>query len=348
MIQAYGENDSSSLPPSIRRTLEERRGYHHRFYCTFIVTAFVLLLVLIAVVWSLRNEAVGVQVFLGVLYFIFFGIPAYFIFYHRKRRRVLDECLRKNAWSMISGTLDGIQRLKGKRVRYVIDGRPIEGTLAFLGFRAFQNTRIVEVVAWSRLPIQLYLLPGKLIAGAVYPGSDVAEPLRRPVSTEDWQMITNNLSGTLKLYAGASLVISLLLTATCWFIEWKLDWGWEYLGELLVVFNGALLLLMAGHALISWPEIRAWLNRHERGVCVEIYRGTATEWYLTATRYGGNNTITSVFDGWVRLCGGLHHIQHDIAAADRGLLEPLQAPINVEYLVYRGRLSFLRSHQARM
>ncbi|MFC3196440.1 hypothetical protein ACFOET_02315 [Parapedobacter deserti] len=348
MIQAYGENASSSLPSAIRRTLEERRGYHHRFYCTFIVTAFVLLLVLIAVVWSLRNEAVGVQVFLGVLYFIFFGIPAYFIFYHRKQRRVLDECLRKNAWSMISGTLDGIQRLKGKRVRYVIDGHPIEGTLAFLGFRAFQNTRIVEVISQGRLPIQLYLLPGGLIAGGVYPGSDVTEPIRRPVSSEDWEVIANNLSGTLKLYAGVSLVISLLLTATCWFIEWKLGWGWEYLGELLAVFNGALLLLMAGHALVSWPEIRAWLNRHDRGVYVEIYRGTATEWYLTATRYRGNNTITSVFDGWVRLCGGLHHIQHDIAAADRGLLEPLQTPINVEYLVYRGRLSFLRSHQARM
>lgn len=352
-MMQHNKNAFADLPTSIRRTLEERRGYHHRFYCTFVAVTAAFFLVFIAIVWSLwngvlRDEEAGLQVLLVILYLIFFGIPAYFVFYQRKRRQVLDDCLRNHGFSVISGRVDGIQRLKGKRVRYVIDGRPVEGTLVFMGFKAFQNTRIVEVVSWSRLPIQLYLLSGGLIAGAVYPGSDVVEPVRRPVNTEDWEVIANNLSGTLKLYAGVSLVVSLLLTATCWFIEWKLDWGWEYLGEMLIVFNGALLLLMAGHALISWPEIRAWLNRHDPGTYIEIYRGTATEWYLTATRYRGNSTVTSVFDGWVRLCGGLHHIQHDIAAADRDLLEPLQAPINVEYLVYRGRLTFLRSHQARM
>lgn len=348
MIQAYGENASSSLPLAIRRILEERRGYHHRFYATFVAVTAVFFLVFIAIVWSLRNgglrdEEAGLQVLLVLLYMVFFGIPAYFVFYHRKRRRVLDDCLSNQGFSLISGRLDGIQRLKGKRVRYVIDGRPIEGTLAFLGFRAFQNTRIVEVISRGRLPIQLYLLPGGLIAGAVYPGSDVTEPIRRPVSSEDWEVIGGSLSGMLKLYAGICLFVSLLLVGICWFIEWQVGGGWEYLGEMLVVFNGAVLLLMLGHALVSWPEIRAWLNKHNPDTYVEIYRGTATEWYLTVTRYRGNNAVTSVFDGWVRLCGGLHHIQHDIAAADRGLLDPLQTPVHVEYLVYKGRLTFLRS-----
>lgn len=336
------------LPKSIRRTLDERRGYHHRFFVMLIVVSALFFFVFVAIFWSLlsgdlKREEIGVQAFLVTLYSIFFAVPMYFVFYHRKRRQVLDDCLKNQVFSVVNGTLDGIQRLHWKRVRYVIDGRPIEGNLTFLGFKAFQNTRIVEVVSWGQLPIQLYLLPSGLIAGAVYPGSDTTEPVNRLVNTDDLRVIAQGLSGKLNLYAIVSLTISLLVVCTCWFIEWKLGWGWEHLGGMLAAFNGVLLLLMATHALVSWPEIRAWLNRHDPSMYIETYQGTATEWYLTSTRYGGNSTATSIFDGWVRLSGGLHHIQHDISATDRGLLEPLQIPVKVEYLVHKGRLIFLSS-----
>ncbi|MGS2760962.1 hypothetical protein [Sinomicrobium sp. M5D2P9] len=150
------------LPPLIRTTLEERIAYHKRFMLTCIIAADALFLGLVLVIRSLRNEAVGIQFFLVMIWFIFLAIPGYFIFYHRKRRRLLDDRIKLGRVSVVSGTLDGTRRLGGKRVRYTIDGHYINGTLVFPGFTAFQNTWVVDVITIADQPVELYLLPGEL------------------------------------------------------------------------------------------------------------------------------------------------------------------------------------------
>ncbi len=332
----------NNLPPLIRTTLEERRDYHQRFLHTFNVSTAALLLVLVFMIWTLWNEEANVWFFVGVVWFSLLGIFGYLIFYHRTRRRVLDRCLNHGGFSVVNGTLNGIQRLGWKRVRYTIDGCPIDGTLVFPGYTAFFNTSVVDVIATSGQPVNLYLLPGGLIAGVVYPKLDNGT-LRKPVTSADWQVIAQRQRERVKGFGISSLCFSLLLVGIAWFIEWQVGSGWESLGCMLVLCNGINLLLLGVQVAVHGHELRALMNRHDVSVYVQVFHGIAAEWCLTGTRYNGKTYGPQEFDGWIRLSGGLHRIQDDLTPADRGFLDPLRASVQVEYLVYRGRLIFLRS-----
>lgn len=343
MIHIDPINTSSKLPPLIYTTLEERSGYHQRFFYIFIVATSVFLMVFPIVIWELRNEEIGLQLFLDLLWLVFPGICGYLIFHHRKRKEVLDDCLRHGEFSIIRGTLDGIQRLRWKRVRYIIDGRAIDGTLVFSGFTAFQNTRVIDVVTTYGHAVQLYLLPNGLIAGAIYPELD-SNWTSRPVTSKDWQFIAQLQRGGVKLFAWSALFMSLLVVGICWFLERETGGGWEIMAEMLLIFNGVNLLLTAVQLLINWTQLRALTDKYHPSVQVRVYQGLSAEWYLTGTRYGRPSSPTT-FHGWIRLSGALHQIQFDDSfSPNSDFLEPLKKQMKLEYLVYKGRLVFLRSN----
>lgn len=333
-------NTSEALPPLIRIILTERRGYHHRFFYLLIVLTGLLLAMLYGM-WVDLNQEPG-----GLLIIIIVGCPllflsAYLAANQRKQIGRLDHCLHHDQFTVVRGTLDGIIRLRYKRVRYIISGQEIEGTLVFPGFAAFQNTRVIDVITTYGQKAELYLLSGGLIAGVTYPELD-NEQTNRPATAKDWQAISKSLWGEIKLYGYAALSMSVILIGVCWFIEYRLGTGWESVGMLLVVFNSVLLLLVMLHLLVRWTEIRALLNKNHRSVHIRVYHGTSPEWYLIGTRHGGTNPGSSAFNGYVRLGGGLHRIQQNIIPAERDLLKPLWTPIHIEYLVYKERLIFLR------
>ena len=325
----------------MRTTLEERCNYHHRFFYTFLFITGALGLLFAYMLWSLRHEQPEVQLPLGMIGLVLLGIIGYLVFHHFKRKRVLDDCLHRGKFSVVKGTLDGIQPLRWQRVRYVIDSHGIDGVLVFPGFTAFQNTRVIDVVTTYGHTVELYLLPNGLIAGAYYPDLD-REPSSRPASTEDWKSIAQALRGGLLLYAGVSVFVSLIVVAISWYLERENRNGWEMLGMQLLVVNGAVLSLLVVHLLIAWPAVRALLSKYHPSVHVQVYQGHSAEWYLTGTRYG--RTATTTFNGWIRLSGSLHQIQFDdLFTSGNDVLEPLKIPTRLEYLVYKGRMIFLRS-----
>ena len=333
---------SSALPPLISTTLEERRGYHQRFFYSAIAAALILFIVLILAFWILIGENIALQVFFTMVWFVIFGISAYVIFYQHKKMKVLDNSLNNNDFSVVSGTLEDIQCLGRKRVRYTIDGQNIDGTLVFPGFTAFFNTAIIDVTTTSGQRINLYLLPDRLIVGAMYPHLDIAMTCK-PVNSNDWQVIAQRQWGKVRWFGLSSLFFSLLLVGVAWFIERQIGKGWDSLGSMLVICNGINLLLLGVQFVKDWPELRALMNKSDPSVQVQVYQGVSAEWYLTGTRYNGKAYGPQEFDGWIRLFGGLHRIQNNLTPPDRGLLDPLWTPIQVEYLDYKGRLVFLRS-----
>lgn len=334
-------NATLKLPALIRTTLEERRNYHQRFFYTFLFITCLLVLLFVYMIWSLRLEHPEVQLLLGLIGLVLPGIFGYLVFHHNKRKRILDDCLHRGKFSVIKGMLDGIQPLRWKRVRYVIDGYGIDGVLVFPGFTAFQNTRVIDTITTYDSAIELYLLPNGLIAGAYYPDLD-REPGIRTASAEDWKSIGQSLQGGLLLYAGVGAFISLIVVAVSWYLERENGNGWEMLGIRLLVVNGAVFSLLVVHLLIDWPAVRALLDKYHPSVHVEVYQGLSAEWYLTGTRYG--RTATTTFNGWIRLSGSLHQIQFDdLFTSGNDVLEPLKIPTQLEYLVYKGRMIFLRS-----
>lgn len=331
----------STLPPMIRITIEERRGYHQRFFYTLMVATCLLFIIMLLVVWVLIEEHIVVQLFLNMIWFVFFCISGYFAIYHRNKKRVLDNSLERGDFSVLSGTLDGIQCLGDKRVRYIIDGSYVDGTLIFSGFMAFQNTYIKDVITTSGQAVKLYILPGKLIAGAIYPALD-SETTTRTVGIEDWRVISQSQWGGLKFFGWLGLVVSIILLITQWLIERKIGGGWDTYGLMFIIFNGIVLLMMGVHVLINLSRIRALMDKHHPSVQMQVYRGISNEWYLTRTWQGGQTTI---LDGWIRLAGGLHRIQNNLSPAHQGFLDPLWTSVQLEYLVYKGRLIFVRQRQ---
>lgn len=317
------------LPTLIRTTLEERRAYHQRFFYTFVFLLILLLTVSVMTCLDLNKEP-NLWLVILLVWGPLLVLCVYLISHQRKQLKVLDNCLYKNEFTIVRGTLDSIEHLRHKRIRYILSGRPIEGVLVFPGFTAFQNTRVVNIVATYGRKAELYLLPGGLIAGAFYPELD-NELAQRPATTDDWQAIARAFWGRIKLFAYVALFISFLIIGTCWFIDYKLGNGWEYLGTLLFIFNGIVLLLIVIDLLIKWPEFCALMNKNHTSIQVQTCRGIASEWYLTATRYGGGPT-TSTFSGYIRLCGSLHRIQEDFSPPDRGFMDSLWTPILIEYL----------------
>lgn len=334
-------NATLKLPALIRTTLEERCNYHQRFFYTFLFITCVLVLLFVYMIWSLRHEHLEVQLPLGMIGLVLLGIFGYLVFHHNKRKRILDDCLHRGKFSVIKGTLDGIQPLRWQRVRYVIDGYGIDGVLVFPGFTAFQNTRVIDTITTYDRAIELYLLPNGLIAGAYYPDLD-REPGTRPASAEDWKSIAQSLRGGLLVFVGVSAFISLIVVAISWYLERENGNGWEMLGMQLLVVNGAVLSLLVVHLLINWPAVRALFDKYHPSVHVQVYQGLSAEWYLTGTRYGG--TASTTFNGWIRLSGSLHQIQFDnLFSSGNDVLEPLKTPTQLEYLVHNDRMIFLRS-----
>lgn len=333
-------NSSEALPSLIRLILTERRDYHNRFFYVLIVLK-VSFLAMLYLMWVDLNEEPGgwvLVIIAGCLLLFLFG---YLVFDQRKRVRVLDNCLNHHEFSVVRGTLEGITSLQHKRVRYIISGQKIEGTLVFPGFTAFQNTRVIDVITTYGQKAELYLLPGGLIAGVIYPELDNGQT-NRPVNAKDWQSITRSFWGGIKLYGYVALSMSAILFGMCWFIEYRIGSGWESLGLLLVVFNSVVLVLIVIHFMVRWPETRALLDKNHPSAHIQAYRGVSSEWYLTGTRHGDPRPGASTFNGYIRLCGGLHRIHDDLLIADRGFLEPLWTPIHIEYLTYKGRLIFVR------
>lgn len=333
--------DPSVLPPLIRAVLQERRGYHQRFFYTLLIATAVLLLLFVFLIWSLRDENLVLQLMLGLMWLAFPAICGYLTLLHRRRKQVLDNCLLRGEFSIVKGILDGIQGLHWKRVRYIIGGRVIEGELVFPGFTAFQNTRVIDIVAPYKQAVELYLLPNGLIAGTIYPKLDAAGT-SRPMSTADWTLAGQQLWGGIKLFAYLGLFVSLLVVAVSWYVEHELGNGWDMLGIMLLLFNGANLLLCVVHLLVDWPLAKALTDKYHPSVHVQVYQGKAAEYHLTGTRYG--KSVTTTFGGWIRVAGMLHRVQgDDVRLPGNNALEPLKTPIQLEYLVYKGRLIRLRS-----
>lgn len=333
---------SSALPPLIRTTLEERRGYHQRFFYVSIAAMSLLFIVLIFALWTLIEEQIALKLLLAIVWLVLLGVSAYFIFYHSKKTKVLDNSLNNNDFYVVSGTLKAIQRLGWKRVLYTIDGRDIDGTLAFPGFTAFFNTSVIDVITAPGQRINLYLLPDGLIAGATYPTLDIANTCQ-PVNPTDWRVIVQRHWGKLRWFGLSSLFFSLLLVGIAWFTEQQIGIGWGSLGFMLVICNGINLLVLGAQFVKDWPELRVLMNKSDPSVQIHVYQGVAAEWYLTGTRYNGKAYGPQEFDGWIRMFGGLHRIQDNLTPTDRGLLNPLWTPMQVEYLIYKGRMIFLRS-----
>lgn len=330
--------DPSMLPPLIRTVLQERRGYHQRFFYTLLVATAVLLLLFVFLVLSLQDEKPALQLVLGLMWLAFPAICGYLTMLHRRRKQALDNCLLRGEFSVVKGVLDGIQRLRWKRVRYIIDGRVVEGELVFPGFTGFQNTRIIDVFTPYKQAVELYLLPNGLIAGAIYPELDAAGT-SRPISKADWTLASQQLWGGIKLFAYLGLFVSLIAVAVSWFIEYKLENGWDILGRMLVLFNGANLLLCLVHLLVDWPLTKALTDKYHPSVHVQVYRGVAAEYHLTGTRYG--KSVSTTFAGWIRMAGMLHQIHGgDVLDVD---FQPFNTLVRLEYLVYKGRLIPLRS-----
>lgn len=341
MNPTYANSNASILPPLIRTVLQERRGYHHRFFYTFLLATAVLLLLSVFLIWTLRDEKAVLQLAISLIWLALLVLFGCLADLHRRRKRTLDNCLLRGAFSVVKGTLEGIQRLRWKRVRYFIDQHVKEGELVFPGFTAFQNTRVIDVITAHQPAVELYLLPNGLIAGAIYPELDAAGT-SRPVSTADWKVASQDLWGGIKLFAYVGLFLSLLVVAISWFVEHKFGNGWEMLGEMLIIFNGILLSSLVVHQLVGWPLIRALTDKYHPSVHVQVYEGISAEWYLTGTRYGESRSTT--FGGWIRMAGALHRIQGDDVFSPRNdPLEPLKIPTQLEYLVYKGRLILLRS-----
>lgn len=328
------------LPVRIQMTLEERRAYHRRFF--YIFTFCLIFQLAVSIMTGIEvNKEPDLWLIILLLWCPLLVLCVYLIRHQRKQVMMLDNGLHKNAFTVVRGTLESIAHLRYKRVRYVLSGKPIEGVLAFPGFTAFQNTRVINVVATYGRETELYLLPGGIIAGAIYPEFD-NELTHRSAILEDWQSISATFWGRIKLFAYTALFVSLLIIGTCWFIDYKLGHGWESLGMLLSIFNGIVLLLIVIDLLIKWPEFCALMNKNHSSIQVQTCRGIASEWYLTATRYGGGPTTTT-WSGYIRLCGTLHRIREDFSAVDRDFMNSLWTPILVEYLTYKGRPIFIRS-----
>lgn len=333
--------DPSVLPPLIRTVLHERRGYHQRFFYTFFIATAVLLLLFVFLIWTLRDENPALQLMLGVMWLAFSAICGYLTLLHRRRKQALDNCLLRGEFSIVKGTLDGIQRLQWKRVRYIIGGRVIEGELVFPGFTAFQNTRVIDIVTLYKQAVELYLLPNGLIAGVIYSKLEAAGT-SRPMSTADWTLASQQLWGGIKLFAYLGLFVSLIAVAVSGYVEHEWGNGWDMLGIMLLLFNGASLLLCVVHLLIDWPLTKALTDKYHPSVHVQVYQGTAAEYHLTGSRYG--KSVTTTFGGWIRMAGMLHRVQgDDVFSPGNDALEPLKTPMQVEYLVYKGRLIRLRS-----
>lgn len=332
-------NTSEALPPLIRIILTERRGYHHRFFYLLIVLTGLLLAMLYGMWVDLNQEPVGLLIIIIVGCPLLF-LSAYLAVNQRKQIGRLDHCLHHDQFTVVRGTLDGIIPLRYKRVRYIISGQEIEGTLVFPGFAAFLNTRVMDVITTYGQKAELYLLPGGLIAGVTYPELEKGQT-NRLATANDWQSISKSLWAEIKLYGYVALSVSVILIGVCWFIELRLGTGWESLRMLLIIFNGVVLILVMLHLLIRSTEVRALLNKHHHSVHIQIYHGTSPEWYLIGTRHSGTNPGNSAFNDYVRLGGGLHRTQQNIIPAERELLEPLWTPIHIEYLVYKERLIFV-------
>jgi len=341
MNPTYFTSNTSILPPTIRTVLQERRGYHKRFFLTFLIAIVVLLLLYVFLIWTLWDEKAVFQLAVSLTWLALLVLFGCLAVLHRRRKRTLDNCLLRSAFSVVKGTLEGIQRLRWKRVRYFIDKHVIEGELVFPGFTAFQNTRVIDVITAYQPAVELYLLPNGLIAGAIYPELDAAGTIR-PVSTADWKVASQELWGGVKLFAYIGLFLSLLVVAISWFMEYKFGNGWGMLGEMLIIFNGILLSLLVVYQLVGWPLIRALTDKYHPSVHIQVYQGISAEWYLTGTRYGESRSTT--FGGWIRMAGALHRIQgDDVFSRGNDPLEPLKIPTQLEYLVYKGRMILLQS-----
>lgn len=332
---------SSTLPPLIHEILQERRNYHSRF--VYIVSAITCLsfAVLIETIRSLFGEEIGLQIFLDVILFSLFSLCVYYAFYHFRQKEMLDKSLYKGHFSVVKGRLEFIECLSRKRVRYIIDGQTFEGVLVIPGFIAFQTFKFKDVVFKPNELIELYVLPKGLIAGAIYP--EYNKPIiRREANTEDWQIVSHRQWKGVRAFVGVAIFWLIIILGTLGFVEYTEGTAsWELFGYMCAVFSAVILLLFSIHVLLNLSQICVLMNKQHPSVEVKTYQGIAVEWYLSETWY--RNKIAK--DGWIRLSGGLHKVQSNLSSVDKNFLDPLRKPIRIEYLIYKGRLIYLRSDE---
>lgn len=324
----------------IRNILQERIAYHLRFLYFFVSIGIVLLVAFAYLGYSMSANDGGTIIIFGALWLIYAGVSAFLFIHHLKQFRALAQYLQQGSFPVIYGTLDGIQVMHKKKVRYIINKQTFEGTIALHGFRSFQNTWVEKVVSSHPRTVELYLAPYGLILGACYPDITSSSRQRRP-EQEDWDQLAQSLWNGIKLITYIGIAFLLIMVAICGFLEYDSGQGWEILLLVLGIIASIFLLFILIHLAINRPAVSAWLNKRDPSVQVQIIKGQSSEWYLTATKYGRSSGAIN-FEGWIRLAGILHPIQAD-PFREKDVLEPLKNPVQVEYMEYKGRLIFLRS-----
>lgn len=333
------QKTSSILPSLIRRILQEHRRYHHIFSFISGVAACFSFVVLLVAINAFMGQNIGFQLALVLILFFFFALCSYFAFYHYKWTKLLDNTLDKGDFSVIKGQLEHIQSLPRKRVRYIIDGQVFESTLIIPGFGTFRGIQFKEVVAKTNEAIELYLLPNGKIAGAIYPNQDQCMKDRQ-ATAEDWRIVSRRQWKGVGEFALLAGIILLIILGTLGLVEYQEgSASWEMFGYMCVIFGSTILLLFTIYLLMNLSQIQALRNKRDASVTVQVFRGTAAEWYLTEVRHRSAATQ----EGWIRLSGGLHHIQSNVSALNNTFLHSVETPMQVEYLIFKDRLIFLRS-----